>query len=46
MQSSREMFSCLREDDEAALLMLLEKLNHDWRRRYRDNTEEKKRERQ
>lgn len=45
-QRHREMFSCLREDDEAALLMLLEKLNHDWRRRYRNNTEEKKRERQ
>lgn len=42
----REMFSCLREEDEQALLMLLEKLNHDLRKRYNDSPAEKKRNQQ
>lgn len=29
-----EMFSCLSDEDKADLLMLLEKVNHDWRNRY------------
>lgn len=29
-----EMFSCLSDEDKADFLMLLEKVNHDWRHRY------------
>lgn len=35
-----EMFSCLSEEDKADLLMLLEKVNHEWRRRYGESSKE------
>lgn len=35
-----EMFSCLSEEDKADLLMLLEKVNHEWRRRYGERSKE------
>lgn len=34
-----EMFSCLSEEDKQRLLMLLEKVNHDWRHRYGEASE-------
>lgn len=34
------LFECLREDDHAALLMLLEKVKHDWRIRAKKRMEE------
>ena len=33
------LFACLREEDCTALLMLLEKVKHDWSRRAREKTE-------
>ena len=39
-QRHTEMFSCLSEEDKADLLMLLEKVNHDWRHRYGDRSAE------
>lgn len=39
-QRHTEMFSCLSEEDKADLLMLLEKVNHEWRRRYGERSKE------
>lgn len=39
-QRHTQMFSCLSEEDKADLLMLLEKVNHDWRHRYGEKSEE------
>ncbi|MFQ9514416.1 MAG: MarR family winged helix-turn-helix transcriptional regulator [Eubacterium sp.] len=33
----QEMFSCLSEEEKSTLLKLIEKLNHDWDSRYREN---------
>lgn len=34
-----EMFSCLSEEEKGQLLTLLERVNHDWARRYQDATD-------
>ena len=39
-QRHTEMFSCLSEEDKDDLLMLLEKVNHDWRHRYGEKSAE------
>ncbi|MGN1234521.1 MAG: MarR family winged helix-turn-helix transcriptional regulator [Christensenellaceae bacterium] len=39
-QRHTEMFSCLSEEDKADLLTLLEKINHDWRHRYAEKSDE------
>ena len=40
MESLEGLFDCLREDDRAALLMLLEKVKHDWKMRAKKRMEE------
>ena len=40
-QKYEEMFSCLDEEEKQQLVMLLEKINHDWRHRYPKKHHEK-----
>lgn len=38
-ESCGDAFDCLREEDRATLLMLLEKVKHDWRRHAKEQVE-------